>query len=210
MTGCRIDASLWPIQLAAKCGARFFQAYTSEVYDDPLIHPQSEHYRGNVNPIGPRACYDEGKRMAETLCFDYQRQYNVKIKVARIFNTYGSRMNPDDGRVVSNFIVQALSNKPIAIYGKGEQTRSLCYVSDLIEGFVRLMEGPEEIRGPINLGNPEEFTIGELARIITEMTGSRSIMEYRELSEDDPWKPRLASTIALREGLMRTISYFEA
>ena len=208
------------LQLAAKCGARFLQASTSEVYGDPLIHPQPEHYRGNVNPVGPRACYDEGKRIGETLCFDYQRQYNVKIKVARIFNTYGPRMNRDDGRVVSNFIVQALSNRPIAIYGNGEQTRSFCYVSDLIEGFVRLMESPEEVRGPINLGNPGEFTIGELARLVIEMTGSRSTIEYRELPEDDPWKRRpdidLAEavlgwhpTIALREGLMQTISYFE-
>ena len=208
------------LQLAASCGARFFQASTSEVYGDPLVHPQEENYRGNVNPIGPRACYDEGKRIAETLCFDYLRQYNVKIKVARIFNTYGPRMNPDDGRVVSNFIVQALSNKPITIYGKGEQTRSFCYVSDLIEGFLRLMESPEEIVGPMNLGNPGEFTVTELAEIIIEMTGSRSVLEYHDLPEDDPWKRRpnikLANTllgwsptIALREGLAQTISYFE-
>lgn len=208
------------LQLAATCGARFFQASTSEVYGDPLIHPQTELYRGNVNPIGPRACYDEGKRIGETLCFDYQRQYNVKIKVARIFNTYGPRMNPDDGRVVSNFIVQALSNAPITIYGEGKQTRSFCYVSDLIEGFLRLMESPEEVAGPINLGNPGEFTIGEIAETIIEMTGSRSTLEYHALPEDDPWKRRpdirLASsvlgwspTIALREGLTRTISYFE-
>jgi UDP-glucuronate decarboxylase len=208
------------LQLAATCGARFFQASTSEVYGDPLVHPQAEIYRGNVNPIGPRACYDEGKRIGETLCFDYRRQYNVKIKVARIFNTYGPRMNPDDGRVVSNFIVQALSNAPITIYGEGKQTRSFCYVSDLIEGFLRLMESPEEVVGPMNLGNPGEFTIGELAETIIEMTGSRSKLEYHNLPEDDPWKRRpdigLANsalgwspTIALREGLTQTISYFE-
>ncbi len=208
------------LQLTAKCGARFFQASTSEVYGDPLIHPQTEDYRGNVNPIGPRACYDEGKRIGETLCFDYHRQYGVEIKVARIFNTYGPRMNPDDGRVVSNFIVQALSNRPITIYGKGEQTRSFCYVEDLIEGFLRLMESPEGVTGPVNLGNSDEFTVNELAEIIIEMTGSRSPIEYRDLPEDDPrqrqpdiqqaaklldWRP----SISLREGLARTINYFE-
>ena len=208
------------LQLAAKCGARFFQASSSEVYGDPLIHPQTEDYRGNANPIGPRACYDEGKRIGETLCFDYQRQYNVKIKVARIFNTYGPRMNPDDGRVVSNFIVQALSNAPITIYGDGKQTRSFCYVSDLIEGFLLFMESPDAVAGPINLGNPGEFSIRELAEIVIEMTGSRSKIAYHNLPEDDPSKRRpdiqLANkllgwspTIALREGLARTISYFE-
>ena len=208
------------LQLAAKCGARFFQASTSEVYGDPQIHPQPEHYLGNVNPIGPRACYDEGKRIGETLCFDYHRQYNVKIKVARIFNTYGPRMNADDGRVVSNFIVRALSNKPIEIYGNGEQTRSFCYVSDLIDGFIRLMESSEEVLGPVNLGNPGEFTIGELAKIIIEMTASRSKIVYCELPKDDPWKRRpdisqakkvldWRPTIDLREGLLRTITYFE-
>lgn len=208
------------LQLATKCGARFFQASTSEVYGDPLIHPQPEHYRGNVNPIGPRACYDEGKRIGETLCFDYQRQYNVKIKVARIFNTYGPRMNPDDGRVVSNFIVQAITNVPITIYGEGFQTRSFCYVDDLIEGFLRLMESPEDVVGPMNLGNPGEFTVRELAEIIIEMTGSRSKIEYHSLPEDDPWKRQpdiqqasklldWSPTIALREGLARTIGYFE-
>ena len=208
------------LQVAAKCGARFFQASTSEVYGDPQIHPQPEHYLGNVNPIGPRACYDEGKRIGETLCFDYYRQYSVKIKVARIFNTYGPRMSADDGRVVSNFIVRALSNKPIEIYGNGEQTRSFCYVSDLIDGFVRLMESPEEVLGPVNLGNPGEFTIGELARIIIEMTASRSKIVYCELPKDDPWKRRpdinqarkvlgWRPTINLREGLLRTITYFE-
>lgn len=208
------------LELAVKCGARFFQASTSEVYGDPQIHPQPEHYLGNVNPIGPRACYDEGKRIGETLCFDYHRQYKVKIKVARIFNTYGPRMNADDGRVVSNFIVRALSNKPIEIYGNGEQTRSFCYVSDLIDGFIRLMESPEEILGPINLGNPGEFTVAELARIVTDMTGSRSKIVYCELPKDDPGKRRpdisqakkvlgWHPAIDLREGLLRTIAYFE-
>jgi UDP-glucuronate decarboxylase len=208
------------LELAAKCGARFFQASTSEVYGDPQIHPQPEHYLGNVNPIGPRACYDEGKRIGETLCFDYHRQYKVKIKVARIFNTYGPRMNADDGRVVSNFIVRALSNKPLEIYGNGGQTRSFCYVSDLIDGFVRLMESPEEILGPINLGNPGEFTVSELARIIIDMTASRSKIVYCDLPKDDPgkrkpdinqakevlgWHP----AIDLQEGLLRTVAYFE-
>jgi UDP-glucuronate decarboxylase len=208
------------LELAAICGARFFQASTSEVYGDPQVHPQPEHYLGNVNPIGPRACYDEGKRIGETLCFDYHRQYNVKIKVARIFNTYGPRMNADDGRVVSNFIVRALSNKPIEIYGNGEQTRSFCYVSDLIDGFVRLMESPEGVLGPVNLGNPGEFTVAELARIIIEMTASRSKIVYCELPIDDPWKrqPDIGQAkkvlgwhpaIDLREGLLRTIAYFE-
>ncbi len=208
------------LRLATKCGARFFQASTSEVYGDPLVHPQAELYRGNVNPIGPRACYDEGKRIGETLCFDYHRQYGVEIRVARIFNTYGPRMNPDDGRVVSNFIVQALRNIPITVYGQGQQTRSFCYVDDLVEGFLRFMESPEGLVGPINLGNPDEFTVRELAAIILEMTGSRSQIEYRDLPEDDPrqrqpdiqqaarlldWRP----SITLREGLARTISYFE-
>jgi UDP-glucuronate decarboxylase len=208
------------LTLATESEARFFQASTSEVYGDPLVHPQSEDYRGNVNPIGPRACYDEGKRVAETLCFDYWRQHGVKVKVARIFNTYGPRMNPDDGRVVSNFIVQALRNIPITIYGEGQQTRSFCYVDDLVDGFVRLMESPDEIRGPINLGNPGEFTVRELAEIVIEMTGSRSKITYSSLPEDDPrqrrpeislaknvldWHP----TISLREGLRKTIEYFE-
>jgi UDP-glucuronate decarboxylase len=208
------------LTLATESDARFFQASTSEVYGDPLVHPQSEDYRGNVNPIGPRACYDEGKRVAETLCFDYWRQHGVKVKVARIFNTYGPRMNPDDGRVVSNFIVQALRNIPITIYGEGQQTRSFCYVDDLVDGFVRLMESPDEIRGPINLGNPGEFTVRELAEIVIEMTGSRSKITYSSLPEDDPrqrrpeislaknvldWHP----TISLREGLRKTIEYFE-
>ncbi len=208
------------LHLASQCGARFFQSSTSEVYGDPLVHPQNETYYGNVNPIGPRACYDEGKRIGETLCFDYHRQHGVGIKVARIFNTYGPRMNPDDGRVVSSFIVQALKNTPITIYGEGQQTRSFCYVDDLIDGILRLMESPKGVLGPINLGNPEEFTIRELAEIVIEMTGSRSKIEYHGLPIDDPqqrqpdiskarellgWQP----DITLRDGLTRTIAYFE-
>ncbi len=208
------------LNLASQNGARFFQASTSEVYGDPLMHPQTETYFGNVNPIGPRACYDEGKRIGETLCFDYHRQHGVEIKIARIFNTYGPRMNPDDGRVVSNFIVQALRNKPITIYGEGRQTRSFCYVDDLIDGILRLMESPRDVLGPINLGNPQEFTIRELAEIVIGMTGSRSKIEYHDMPVDDPqqrqpdiskakevlgWQPG----IALRDGLGRTIAYFE-
>jgi len=208
------------LHLASQSGARFFQASTSEVYGDPLMHPQNEAYFGNVNPIGPRACYDEGKRIGETLCFDYHRQHGVGIKVARIFNTYGPRMNPDDGRVVSNFIVQALRNKPITIYGEGLQTRSFCYVDDLIDGILLLMESPKGVLGPINLGTPEEFTVRELAEIVIEMTGSHSKIEYHGLPVDDPqqrlpdiskakellgWQPG----IALRDGLTRTITYFE-
>lgn len=209
------------LQLAAQCGARFFQASTSEIYGDPVVHPQREDYFGNVNTIGPRACYDEGKRIAETLCFDYLRQHKVEIKVARIFNTYGPRMDPDDGRVVSNFIVQALKNNPITIYGNGQQTRSFCYVEDLIDGFLKLMESMPGFTGPVNLGNPNEFTMLELAKIILELTGSSSKLEFRELPQDDPkqrqpdiqlaktalnWQP----TISLRDGLLRTINYFEA
>jgi len=208
------------LRLATQCGARILQASTSEVYGDPLVHPQTEEYRGNVNPIGPRACYDEGKRIGETLCFDYGRKHGLEIKVARIFNTYGPRMNPDDGRVVSNFIVQALQNAPITIYGEGNQTRSFCYVDDLIDGFLRLMESPADITGPINLGSPCEFTVQELAETVVEMTGSRSRFEFCDLPTDDPrqrqpdiskakiqlgWQP----VIALRDGLGRTISYFE-
>lgn len=209
------------LELARRCGARVFQASTSEIYGDPTLHPQPEHYWGNVNPIGPRACYDEGKRCAETLFFDYLRQHKVRIKVARIFNTYGPRLHPNDGRVVSSFIVQALLNQDITIFGEGRQTRSFCYVDDLIEGFVRLMNSPEEVTGPINLGNPGEFTMLELAKIVAELTGSRSKIVHRPLPQDDPrqrrpdiseaerllgWRP----TVALREGLERTIPYFEA
>ncbi len=208
------------LQLAAKTGARFFQASTSEVYGDPEVHPQPESYRGNVNPIGPRACYDEGKRIAETLCFDYARTKGVSIKVARIFNTYGPRMDPEDGRVVSNFIVQALKNIPITIYGEGKQTRSFCYVDDLVESFLRLMESPAELQGPINVGNPNEFTVLELASIVIEMTNSKSQIVNRELPQDDPqvrrpditlarqhlaWEPK----IQLRQGLEKTIRYFD-
>jgi UDP-glucuronate decarboxylase len=206
--------------LAKRTKAKIFQASTSEVYGDPEVHPQVEEYRGSVNPLGPRACYDEGKRAAETLFFDYHRQHRVRIKVARIFNTYGPRMLTNDGRVVSNFIMQALTNRPITIYGNGEQTRSFCYVDDLIEGFVRLMGTPDEVTGPVNLGNPHEITIGELARTILKITGSRSKLISRPLPADDPmqrcpdigkarrilgWEPRLG----LREGLVRTIAYFD-
>ncbi|HEY7551237.1 MAG TPA: UDP-glucuronic acid decarboxylase family protein [Hyphomicrobiaceae bacterium] len=206
--------------LAKRLKARIFQASTSEVYGDPSVHPQPEDYRGNVNPIGPRACYDEGKRCAETLFFDYHRQHKVEIKVARIFNTYGPRMAPNDGRVVSNFIVHALKGLPITIYGDGSQTRSFCYVDDLIEGFVRLMESPADLTGPVNLGNPGEFTIKELAALVLELTGSKSKLAYLPLPQDDPrqrkpdvalaserlgWQPK----VALREGLLSTILYFE-
>jgi UDP-glucuronate decarboxylase len=204
--------------LAKRTKAKIFQASTSEVYGDPMVHPQTEDYWGHVNPIGPRACYDEGKRCAETLFFDYHRQYGVNIRVARIFNTYGPRMHPKDGRVVSNFIIQALQGQPITLYGDGGQTRSFCYVDDLIEGFVRLMAS--EVTGPVNLGNPGEFTIRELAEMIVEMTGSPSEIVLRPLPQDDPmqrrpdisrakqdlgWEP----TIPLRDGLARTIAYFE-
>jgi UDP-glucuronate decarboxylase len=197
-----------------------FQASTSEVYGDPSVHPQTESYWGNVNPIGPRSCYDEGKRCAETLFFDYHRQHRLEIKVARIFNTYGPRMHPNDGRVVSNFVVQALRGEPITIYGDGSQTRSFCYVDDLIEGFVRLMESPSEITGPVNLGNPGEFSIRELAELAIEMTGSKSKLTFMSLPQDDPrqrrpdialaerklgWQPK----VPLREGLEHTIAYFD-
>ena len=206
--------------LAKRLKCRVFQASTSEVYGDPAIHPQTENYWGNVNPIGPRSCYDEGKRCAETLFFDYHRQHCLEIKVARIFNTYGPRMHPNDGRVVSNFIVQALKGEPISIYGDGSQTRAFCYVDDLIDGFVRLMESPAEVTGPINLGNPGEFTIRELAELTIEMTGSKSQLTLLPLPQDDPkqrrpditlaklqldWRP----TVALRDGLRQTIAYFD-
>lgn len=206
--------------LAKRTKAKIFQASTSEVYGDPQVHPQNEDYWGHVNPIGIRSCYDEAKRCAETLFFDYNRQNKVRIKVARIFNTYGPNMLPDDGRVVSNFIVQSLRGKPITIYGDGRQTRSFCYVSDLIDGFIRLMDTPDDVTGPINLGNPGEFTIRELAEVIVELTGSRSEIVFEPLPQDDPmqrqpdisraqellhWKP----TVHLHEGLQRTIEYFE-
>ncbi len=206
--------------LAKRLKCRIFQASTSEVYGDPFVHPQTEDYWGNVNPIGPRACYDEGKRCAETLFFDYHRQHGLEIKVARIFNTYGPRMDPNDGRVVSNFIVHALQGKPITIYGDGMQTRSFCYVDDLIDAFVLLMASPEDVTGPINLGNPGEFTIKELAGLVLEMTGSKSKLAYLPLPQDDPkqrrpdisrarqhleWQP----TVALRQGLLHTIEHFD-
>jgi UDP-glucuronate decarboxylase len=206
--------------LAKRLKAKILQASTSEVYGDPTLHPQPESYRGNVNPIGPRACYDEGKRCAETLFFDYHRQHNVRIRVVRIFNTYGPRMHPNDGRVVSNFIVQALKNEPITLYGDGSQTRAFCYVDDLIEGFLRMMDAPDELTGPMNLGNPVETSVAELAQLIIELTGSRSEITLRPLPVDDPiqrcpdisqakaeldWQPRTA----LKPGLQRTIDYFD-
>lgn len=205
--------------LAKRVHARILQASTSEVYGDPQVHPQPESYRGSVNPIGIRSCYDEGKRMAETLCFDYHRQHQVDIKVIRIFNTYGPRMNPEDGRVVSNFIVQALKGEDITIYGDGTQTRSFCYVDDLIDGMVRMMES-EQFTGPVNLGNPGEFTMLELAEKVRELTGTKSDLVFKPLPGDDPtqrkpiialaeeklnWRP----TIDLEEGLKRTIEYFK-
>ena len=211
--------SLHCLELARKTGARVFQASTSEVYGDPEIHPQPESYKGCVNPIGIRSCYDEGKRVAETLFFDYHRHHGVDIRVVRIFNTYGPRMNPDDGRVVSNFIVQALRGEDITIYGDGTQTRSFCYVSDLIEGFIRLMENDNTV-GPVNIGNPGEFTMLELAQEVLRQTESESKLIHRDLPSDDPlqrkpditlagsaldWKP----TIPLAEGLEKTIAHFK-
>jgi UDP-glucuronate decarboxylase len=208
------------LALAVRTGARFFQASTSEVYGDPEVHPQPESYRGSVNPIGVRACYDEGKRAAETLCFDYQRQRGVEIRVARIFNTYGPRMNPTDGRVVSNLIVQALRGEDMTIYGDGRQTRSFCYCDDLLEGCLRIMDAPGGIVGPINLGNPDEMSIGELAQLVRDMTGTSARLVNRALPSDDPvrrcpdisrarellgWSPQ----VALRDGLRKTIAYFE-
>jgi UDP-glucuronate decarboxylase len=207
--------------LGKRLKAKVLQASTSEVYGDPAVHPQTEDYWGNVNPIGPRSCYDEGKRCAETLFFDYHRQHQLRIKVARIFNTYGPRMHPNDGRVVSNFIVQALQNRPVTMYGEGEQTRSFCYVDDLVDGLVRLMGSRDDFTGPVNLGNPGEFTIRQLAEIVIELTGSRSQLTFLPLPQDDPRqrKPDIslaqrelgwAPTIALREGLAKTISHFDA
>lgn len=205
--------------LAKRCKARILQASTSEVYGDPLEHPQTEGYLGNVNPIGPRACYDEGKRCAETLFFDYHRQHKVDIRVVRIFNTYGPRMHPRDGRVVSNFIVQALAGEPITLYGDGSQSRSFCYVDDLVEGLLRMMNHDTEI-GPVNMGNPAEFTIRELAEMVLRFTDSKSRIEYRPLPSDDPrqrqpdisrakkqldWSPK----VGLEDGLKETIAYFK-
>ncbi|MBL8701539.1 MAG: SDR family oxidoreductase [Alphaproteobacteria bacterium] len=219
-TKTSVHGAINMLGLAKRVRAKIFQASTSEVYGDPEIHPQPESYRGNVNPIGPRACYDEGKRCAETLFFDYHRQHKLRIKVARIFNTYGPRMHPNDGRVVSNFIVQALQNQPITIYGDGQQTRSFCYRDDLIEGFIRLMATSDDITGPMNLGNPGEFTIRELAEMVIKLTGSRSKLVRKPLPADDPmqrkpdiafakrtlgWQPK----VQLEEGLKKTIAYFE-
>ena len=206
--------------LAKRCRARILQASTSEVYGDPQIHPQPESYLGNVNPIGPRACYDEGKRCAESLFFDYRRQHGLNIKVVRIFNTYGPRMTADDGRVVSNFILQALRDEPISIYGSGNQTRSFCFVDDLVDGLIRVMPTDDSVTGPMNLGNPEEVSIHDLAALIIEMTGSRSRIVHLPAVTDDPRqrqpdislarsKINFSPSVGLRQGLMRTIAYFE-
>jgi UDP-glucuronate decarboxylase len=207
--------------LAKRLKCRILQASTSEVYGDPTIHPQTEDYWGNVNPIGPRSCYDEGKRCAETLFFDYHRQHAVEIKIARIFNTYGPRMHPSDGRVVSNFIVQALKGEAITLYGDGYQTRSFCYVDDLIDGLLRLMDGPSALTGPVNLGNPDEFTMRELANLVLSETGSSSPLVTQPLPQDDPKQRRPDITIAqarlgwvpktsLSDGLKPTIDYFRS
>jgi UDP-glucuronate decarboxylase len=219
-TKTSVHGAINMLGLAKRVRASILQASTSEVYGDPSVHPQPEEYWGNVNPIGPRSCYDEGKRCAETLFFDYRRQHNMRIKVARIFNTYGPRMHPNDGRVVSNFIIQALLGRDITIYGDGKQTRSFCYVDDLIDGFVRLMASADSVTGPINLGNPGEFTMLELAQLVLDAVGSRSKIVHRPLPQDDPkqrrpdiskaqdalgWAPR----VALKDGLKRTVEYFE-
>jgi UDP-glucuronate decarboxylase len=219
-TKTSVHGAINMLGLAKRVHAKILQASTSEIYGDPSVHPQSEDYWGNVNPIGPRSCYDEGKRCAETLFFDYRRQHHMPIKVARIFNTYGPRMHPNDGRVVSNFIVQALVGRDITVYGEGLQTRSFCYVEDLIDGLVRLMESPPDVTGPVNLGNPAEFTMLDLADKVIKLSGSRSRIVHRALPQDDPrqrrpdiskaqellgWKPR----ILLDDGLGRTLAYFE-
>ncbi|MEQ3746753.1 MAG: UDP-glucuronic acid decarboxylase family protein [Henriciella sp.] len=219
-TKTSVHGAINMLGLAKRTGARILQASTSEVYGDPDVHPQQEDYWGNVNPIGPRSCYDEGKRCAETLFFDYYRQHQLDIKVARIFNTYGPRMHPNDGRVVSNFIVQALQGEDITLYGDGQQTRSFCYVDDLVKGLMSLMNSPEGVTGPINLGNPGEFTIKELAEQVIELTGSKSMLTHKPLPQDDPRKRRPDITrareqlnwgpsIALNEGLVKTIAYFD-
>jgi UDP-glucuronate decarboxylase len=219
-TKTSVHGAINMLGLAKRLRAKVLQASTSEVYGDPSVHPQTEDYWGHVNPIGPRSCYDEGKRCAETLFFDYWRQHNLRIKVARIFNTYGPRMHPNDGRVVSNFIVQALLGRDITVFGDGMQTRSFCYVDDLIDGLIRLMDSAENVIGPINIGNPTEFTMLELAALVIELTGTKSRIVQRPLPQDDPrqrrpdiskagealgWAPRTP----LREGLTRTIDYFE-
>ena len=219
-TKTSVHGAINMLGLAKRCGAKVFQASTSEVYGDPVVHPQTEDYWGNVNPIGTRSCYDEGKRCAETLFFDYHRQHGVRIKVARIFNTYGPRMHPKDGRVVSNFIMQALKGEDITIFGDGAQTRSFCYMDELIEGFLRLMATDDAVTGPVNLGNPGEFTMLELAQAVLDLTGSASRLVFHPLPQDDPkqrrpdislarnlldWEPQ----VQLRDGLARTIAYFE-
>ena len=218
-TKVNVHGAINMLGLAKRVKAKIFQASTSEVYGDPEVHPQTESYRGSVNPTGPRSCYDEGKRCAETLFFDYLRQHKLRIKVARIFNTYGPNMHPYDGRVVSNFILQALQNKPLTVYGDGSQSRSFCYVDDLIDGFLRLMQSGDDFTGPVNLGNPVEFNMIELAEQVKELTNSNSEIIYKPLPEDDPrqrqpditlakdkldWEPK----VPLREGLEKTIAYF--
>jgi UDP-glucuronate decarboxylase len=220
-TKTSVHGAINMLGLAKRVKARILQASTSEVYGDPEVHPQPESYWGKVNPIGVRSCYDEGKRCAETLFFDYWRQHRLEIKVMRIFNTYGPRMHPNDGRVVSNFIVQALNGQPITIYGDGSQTRSFCYVDDMIEGMIRLMESPAEVTGPVNIGNPSEFTMLELADMVLRLVGSKSKLAFKPLPQDDPkqrqpditlaksvldWKPH----VALEAGLKKTIAYFES
>jgi UDP-glucuronate decarboxylase len=218
-TKVNVHGSINMLGLAKRVKAKILQASTSEVYGDPSVHPQQESYWGNVNPVGTRSCYDEGKRCAETLFFDYHRQHGIKIKVARIFNTYGPRMHPNDGRVVSNFILQALNDEPITVYGNGSQTRSFCYVDDLIDGVIRLMKTPDDFTGPVNLGNPHEISILEMAETIVELTGSASKIIFKSLPADDPhqrqpditrakeqleWSPR----VSLEDGLIKTITYF--
>src|SRR3990167_10971189 len=219
-TKTSVHGAINMLGLAKRVKAKILQASTSEVYGDPAVHPQPEEYWGNVNPIGPRSCYDEGKRCAETLFFDYHRQHKMRIKVARIFNTYGPRMHPNDGRVVSNFIVQALKGEDITLYGDGQQTRSFCYVDDLVRGLIGLMDSPDHVTGPINIGNPGEFTIRQLAEQVIDLTGSKSKLVFIPLPQDDPkqrkpniekaqeilgWEPK----IQLRDGLTKTINYFD-
>ncbi|HYZ33787.1 MAG TPA: UDP-glucuronic acid decarboxylase family protein [Crenalkalicoccus sp.] len=220
-TKTSVSGAINMLGLAKRVKAKVLQASTSEVYGDPEVHPQTEDYRGSVNPLGPRACYDEGKRCAETLFFDYHRQHRLRIKVARIFNTYGPRMHPEDGRVVSNFVVQALRGEPITLYGEGTQTRAFCYVDDLVDGLIRLMESADEVTGPVNLGNPHEITVRELAEQVMALCGEGARIERRPLPQDDPlrrcpdislarrllgWEPR----VPLKDGLARTIAYFRA
>ncbi len=220
-TKTSVHGAINMLGLAKRVRAKIFQASTSEVYGDPTEHPQRESYRGSVNPIGPRACYDEGKRCAETLFFDYHRQHKLRIKVARIFNTYGPRMHPNDGRVVSNFIIQALKGEPITLYGDGSQTRAFCYVDDLVEGFIKLMATDDQVTGPVNLGNPVEMTVRQLAERVVALSGSKSELIFKPLPVDDPkqrcpdislartllqWEPK----VALDQGLTRTIDYFRA